>query len=359
MMKYLDEFRDRELISTLVEAIRRKSASKIRLMEVCGGHTLAIRKYGIQHILPSTIELLSGPGCPVCVTDRRAIDQSIALARMPGVIVTTYGDLIRVPGSESTLNQEKALGADVRIVYSTLDALEIARSNPEKKVVFLGIGFETTTPSSAVAISEAGKQNITNFFLLSMHKLMPPAMAGLIDQGIKIDGYIGPGHVTTIAGAGMYDPLVKKYRISVVVSGFEPVDLLQSILMLVNMKEEGRYGTEIQYKRAVTKEGNVRARELVNLVFEPSDDAWRGLGIIPGSGLKIRSEFSRFDASLHFDLNIKPVPEPKGCLCGEVLRGMKKPDQCALFGKVCTPVNPVGACMVSGEGACQAWYQYR
>jgi hydrogenase expression/formation protein HypD len=359
MMKYLDEFRDRELISTLVEAIRQKSASKIRLMEVCGGHTLAIRKYGIQHILPSTIELLSGPGCPVCVTDRRAIDQSIALARMPGVIVTTYGDLIRVPGSESTLNQEKALGADVRIVYSTLDALEIARSNPEKKVVFLGIGFETTTPSSAVAISEAGKQNITNFFLLSMHKLMPPAMAGLIDQGIKIDGYIGPGHVTTIAGAGMYDPLVKKYRISVVVSGFEPVDLLQSILMLVNMKEEGRYGTEIQYKRAVTKEGNVRARELVNLVFEPSDDAWRGLGIIPGSGLKIRSEFSRFDASLHFDLNIKPVPEPKGCLCGEVLRGMKKPDQCALFGKVCTPVNPVGACMVSGEGACQAWYQYR
>lgn len=358
-MKYLDEFRDRELISTLVEAIHQKSVSKIRLMEVCGGHTLAIRKYGIQHLLPSTIELLSGPGCPVCVTDRMAIDQSIALARMPGVIVTTYGDLIRVPGSESSLNQEKALGADVRIVYSTLDALEIARSNPEKKVVFLGIGFETTTPSSAVAISEAEKQNISNFSLLSMHKLMPPAMAGLIDQGIKIDGYIGPGHVTTIAGAGMYDPLVKKYRISVVVSGFEPVDLLQSILMLVNMKEEGRYGTEIQYKRAVTKEGNVKARELVNLVFEPTDDAWRGLGVIPQSGLKIRNEFSGFDAALHFNLNIKPVPEPKGCICSEVLRGLKKPDQCALFGKVCTPVNPIGACMVSGEGACQAWFQYR
>jgi hydrogenase expression/formation protein HypD len=359
MMKYLDEFRDRELISTLVEAIHQKSVSKIRLMEVCGGHTLAIRKYGIQHLLPSTIELLSGPGCPVCVTDRMAIDQSIALARMPGVIVTTYGDLIRVPGSESSLNQEKALGADVRIVYSTLDALEIARTNPEKEVVFLGIGFETTTPSSAVAISEAEKQNISNFSLLSMHKLMPPAMAGLIDQGIKIDGYIGPGHVTTIAGAGMYEPLVKKYRISIVVSGFEPVDLLQSILMLVNMKEEGRYGTEIQYKRAVTKEGNVKARELVNLVFEPTDDAWRGLGVIPQSGLKIRNEFSDFDAALHFNLNIKPVPEPKGCICGEVLRGLKKPDQCALFGKVCTPVNPIGACMVSGEGACQAWFQYR
>ncbi len=269
---------------------------------------------------------------------------------IPGVIITTYGDLIRVPGSESTLNQEKALGADVRIVYSTLDALEIARSNPDKKVVFLGIGFETTTPSSAVAISEAENQNITNFFLLSMHKIMPPAMAGLIDQGIKIDGYIGPGHVTTIAGAGMYEPLVEKYRISVVVSGFEPVDLLQSILMLVNMKEEGRYGTEIQYKRAVTKEGNIKARELVNRIFEPGDDAWRGLGVIPGSGLKIRSEYSRYDAARHFSLKSKPVPEPKGCLCGEVLRGLKKPDQCSLFGRICTPVNPIGACMVSGEG---------
>lgn len=359
MIRYLDEFRDRKLISTLVDAIHQKSVKKIRLMEVCGGHTLAIRKYGIQHLLPSSIELLSGPGCPVCVTDRTAIDQCIALSAVPGVIITTYGDLIRVPGSESTLNQEKALGADVRIVYSTLDALEIARTNPEKKVVFLGIGFETTTPSSAVAISEAEKQKINNFFLLSMHKLMPPAMAGLIEQGIKIDGYIGPGHVTTIAGSGMYEPLVEKYRISVVVSGFEPVDLLQSILMLVKMKEEGRYGTEIQYKRAVTRDGNIKAREIVSRIFEPADDAWRGLGVIPESGLKIRSEFSLYDAALHFNLNIKRVPEPKGCLCGEVLRGLKKPDQCSLFGKVCTPVNPIGACMVSGEGACQAWYQYR
>ncbi len=359
MIKYLDEFRDRELISTLVDAIHRKSVKNIRLMEVCGGHTLAIRKYGIQHLLPPSIELLSGPGCPVCVTNRTAIDQSIALATIPGVIITTYGDLIRVPGSESTLNQEKALGADVRIVYSTLDALEIARLNPRKKVVFLGIGFETTTPSSAVAIAEAEKQNISNFFLLSMHKLMPPAMAGLIDQGIKIDGYIGPGHVTTVTGSGMYEPLVEKYRISVVVSGFEPVDLLQSILMLVNMREENRYGTEIQYKRAVTKEGNTKAREVVSRVFEPTDDAWRGLGVIPESGLKIRSEFSRYDAALYFNLKVNPVPEPKGCLCGEVLRGLKKPDQCTLFGKICTPVNPIGACMVSGEGACQAWYQYR
>lgn len=358
-MKYLDEFRDRELISKLTEAIHSRSVHKIRLMEVCGGHTLAIRKYGIQHLLPATIELLSGPGCPVCVTDRTAIDRSFALAKMPGVIITTYGDLIRVPGSESTLNQEKALGADVRIVYSTLDALEIAKSNPKMKVVFLGIGFETTTPSSAVAISEAAKQNVANFFILSMHKLMPPAMAALIDQGVKINGYIGPGHVTTIAGADMYSHLIEKYRISVVVSGFEPVDLLQSILMLVNMNEEGRFGTEIQYKRAVTREGNPKARAIVSQVFEPHDDEWRGLGVIPNSGLKIRNEFSRFDAALHFNMAIRPVPEPKGCICGEVLRGLKNPGQCGLFGKVCTPVNPIGACMVSGEGACQAWYQYQ
>ena len=331
----------------------------MRIMEVCGGHTLAIHKYGIQHLLPETIELLSGPGCPVCVTDRTSIDQSIALAGMPGVIVTTYGDLIRIPGSGSSLNQEKASGADVRIVYSTLDALEIARTNPHSKVVFLGIGFETTTPSSAAAIEEAKNQSIPNFYLLSMHKLMPPAMAGLIDQGIKIDGYIGPGHVTAIAGASMYDQLVKKHHIAVVVSGFEPVDLLQSIYMLVCMAEEGRNGTEIQYKRAVTMEGNLKAQELVSRIFEPADDSWRGLGNIPGSGLKIRPEFKRFDAAVQFDLRRKRSPEPKGCLCGEVLRGLKKPDQCTLFGRVCNPVNPVGACMVSGEGACQAYYNYR
>lgn len=358
-MKYLDEYRDKELVNTLVTAIRARSNRRVRIMEVCGGHTLAIRKYGIQHLLPENIELLSGPGCPVCVTDRTSIDKSILLAQLPGVIVATYGDLIRVPGSESSLNQEKALGADVRIVYSTLEALELAKGNPEKKVVFLGIGFETTTPSSAVAIIEAKKQGISNFFLFSMHKLMPPAMAGLIDQGIKIDGYMGPGHVTTIAGASMYDSLVEKYHIAVVVAGFEPVDLLQSIYMLVTMVADGLQGTQIQYKRAVTLEGNVKAKEMVNRVFEPADDSWRGLGMIPASGLCIRPEFRRFDASLHFNIGMEPAPEPKGCLCGEVLRGMKKPDQCKLFGTICTPVNPVGACMVSGEGACQAYYNYR
>jgi hydrogenase expression/formation protein HypD len=358
-MKYMDEFRDNSLVQSLSLAIHRKSRQKIRLMEVCGGHTMAIRKYGIQQMLPDTIELLSGPGCPVCVTDRTSIDRAITLARRKDVIITTYGDLIRVPGTESSLDQEKALGADVRIVHSTLDALEIAKLNKHKKVIFLGIGFETTTPSSAVAIIEARKQKIFNFFLLSMHKLMPPAMAALIDQGVRISGYIGPGHVTAIAGAEMYKNLVENYRISIVIAGFEPVDLLQSIYMLVSMAEENRYGTEIQYKRAVTRAGNTKANEMVNTVFEPADDNWRGLGMIPASGLKIRNSYREYDAALQFDVPVLSAREPAGCICGEVLRGMKKPAQCGLFANVCTPANPIGACMVSGEGACQAYYNYR
>jgi hydrogenase expression/formation protein HypD len=358
-MKYVDEYRDQMLVQKLVTAIREKSKHKIRIMEVCGGHTLAIHKFGIHHLLPDTIELLSGPGCPVCVTGREAIDTTIALALKPEIIITTYGDLIRVPGSKTSLNEIKAIGADIRIVYSTLDALEIARTNPDKKIVFPGIGFETTTPSSAIAILEAQKQGISNFYLLSLHKIMPPAMAALIDQGVKIDGYIGPGHVTTIAGANMYRPLVEKYHITVVISGFEPVDLLQSIYMLVILAEKKQYGVHIQYKRAVTPEGNMKAKELVNKVFEPADDTWRGLGNIPDSGLKIRGEYRQFDAGKLLETKVKAAPEPAGCLCGEVLRGLKKPDQCSLFGKVCTPLNPIGACMVSGEGACQAYYQYR
>jgi len=320
---------------------------------------MAIRKYGIQHLLPSCIELLSGPGCPVCVTNRSAIDKAIALAAIPGNIVTTYGDLIRVPGSYSSLNQERAQGADIRIVYSTMDALEIALAHPDKKVIFLGIGFETTTPSSAVAILEAERRKIGNFYLLSMHKLMPPAMSALIEQGIHIDGYIGPGHVTAVAGAVMYQPLVNNFKVSVVVSGFEPVDLLQSILMLVNMAEENRYGIEIQYKRAVSSQGNHKAQEMVSRVFQPCADEWRGLGMIGNSGLSIREEYERFDATKNFSIEVKTTPEPSGCICGEVLRGLKKPVDCRLFGKACTPANPIGACMVSGEGACQAYYNYR
>ncbi len=358
-MKYIDEFRNSELVNTLTRAIAQKSRRKLRIMEVCGGHTLAIRKYGLQHLLPENIELLSGPGCPVCVTNRTAIDRAIALAGVPGTIITTYGDLIRVPGSSSSLNQEKALGADIRTVYSTLEALEIAKSNRNKRIVFLGIGFETTTPSSAVALIEAERQEVDNFFLFSMHKVMPPAMMALIEQGIQIDGYIGPGHVTAVAGANMYQPLLKKFDVSVVISGFEPVDLLQSIYQLVVMAEENRHGIEIQYKRVVTYQGNEKAREMVDRVFEPCDDEWRGLGLIRNSGLAIRPEYRRSDAVEQFEISVDAAPEPKGCLCGEVLRGLKKPVDCKLFGNLCTPANPIGACMVSGEGACQAYFNYR
>lgn len=357
-MKYIDEFRDQNLISKIASALARISKKKIRIMEVCGGHTLAIRKFGIHRLLPDTIELLSGPGCPVCVTDRSSIDSCIAIAKQPDVILTTYGDLLRVPGSSASFDEEKAAGADIRMVYSTLEALEVARSQSHKKVVFAGIGFETTTPSSAIAILEAERQKIRNFYLFSMHKLMPPAMAALIDQGVKIDGYIGPGHVTAVAGSDMYLPLVRQYGISVAVSGFEPVDILQSIYLLVKMHEEGRPGVEIQYKRVVTPAGNEKANASVEQVFEPCEASWRGLGSIPASGLMLRKTYSTFDASVQFDIQADPVPEPKGCLCSEILRGLTNPDACPLFASVCTPANPIGACMVSGEGACQAFYRY-
>jgi hydrogenase expression/formation protein HypD len=239
-----------------------------------------------------------------------------------------------------------------------MEALDIAKKNPASHVVFLGIGFETTTPSSAVAISEAHRLGMKNFSILSMHKLMPPAMAALIEQGVRIDGYIGPGHVTSVAGADMYLPLTEKFDVSVVISGFEPVDLLQSIFMLVNMAEENRHGVEIQYKRAVTGSGNLKARHIVNEVFEPCDDEWRGLGLIPGSGLSVRKKYDRFNSIRIFNPEVANVPEPPGCICGEMLRGVKKPVDCKLFGKLCTPANPVGSCMVSGEGACQAYYNY-
>jgi hydrogenase expression/formation protein HypD len=319
---------------------------------------MAIHRFGIPSLLPGTIELLSGPGCPVCVTSRTFIDTAIAMCRLPGIIITTYGDLIRIPGSFSSLEREKAEGADVRIVYSTLDALEIARKNQGKKIVFPGIGFETTTPSSAVALLEAKKQKISNFYLLSSHKTMPLAMMALIDAGIRIDGYIGPGHVSAIAGAGMYAPLFARYPLSIVISGFEPVDLLQSIYMIVQQVEKNERKLENQYKRVVTQEGNLKARALVEEVFEPADDWWRGLGIIPGSGMAIRKEFADFDAIKQIPLHVEPAEEPSGCICGDVLKGIKKPVECKLFRKVCTPVNPIGACMVSNEGACQAYFRY-
>ncbi len=357
-MKFVDEFRDKSLVLELAGKIRKISKKPAVLMEVCGGHTMAIRRFGIPTLLPPHIKLLSGPGCPVCVTSRRYIDQSVAYARRKDVIIATYGDLIRVPGSTSSLSRERADGADVRVVYSTLDAIEMARQNPGKSLIFLGIGFETTTPSSAIAIREAQQSGTENFFLFSAHKLMPPAMTALVDEGIKIDGYIGPGHVTTIAGSNMYKELAEKYRLAIVVSGFEPVDLMQTIYMLVRQIESDEPKVEVQYRRAVTANGNPAAKRLVSEVFEPRDDWWRGLGILKDSGLGIKPAFEQYDAEKQIEVEVEETIEPKGCICGDVLKGISSPPECRLFGSACTPSSPVGACMVSNEGACQAFYRY-
>ena len=357
-MKYIDEYRDREKVAVLIDEIKKHALHKITLMEVCGGHTMSIQKFGIPALLPETVNLISGPGCPVCVTDRKYIDQAIAYSRLPDTIITTYGDLIRVPGSTSSLDKEKAQGRDVRIVYSVLDALKIAKENPLKNIIFLGIGFETTTPGSAVGILNAKKEGLNNFFLFSAHKVMPPAMDALIDESVKIDGYIGPGHVSAIAGTRIYDFIPEKFGIGVVISGFEPVDLLASILMLVKQFESGKPAVEIQYKRIVKRDGNPSAQQIIDEVLEPRDDWWRGLGVLPASGLGIKPKFSDFDAEKQFDVEVEPTRKDKACICGEVLKGIAKPKDCKLFGKGCTPYDPVGPCMVSSEGACHAYFRY-
>ena len=358
MMKYIDEYRRKELVLGISEEIRKISKKEISLMEVCGGHTMAIHRFGLQSLLPENIRLLSGPGCPVCVSGHHFIDTAIAYSKLPGIIITTYGDLIRVPGSVSSLEKEKAAGRDIRIVYSVLESLEIARKNPGLKVIFLGIGFETTAPLTAAAIVEAKKSRILNFFVLSAHKVMPPVMKALIMEGVKINGFIAPGHVTAITGTDMYQDLPKIFGLGVVVSGFEPVDMMQSILMLVAQIEAGKPKVQIQYQRVVKKKGNPVARQLMNKVFMLKDDSWRGLGMIPLSGLKIRPGFSAFDAEKLIPLEVPIAPEPKGCICGLILRGLKTPLDCRLFAKKCTPSDPVGACMVSGEGTCATYFKY-
>ncbi len=357
-MKYIDEYRDKKLVDLLLKQIWETTKSPIRLMEVCGGHTVAIRKFGIPALLPPTIQLLSGPGCPVCVTGKSFIDKAIKLANETETIVTTYGDLMRVPGSNSTLEKERANGADIRMVYSPLDSIEIANQNFSKKIIFLGIGFETTSPASAVTVIQAEKDSLRNFFLLSAHKIMPPAMEMLIDDKVQIDGYICPGHVSTITGSEIYTGIVEKFGLGCVITGFEPVDLLQGILMLVKQFEYKNPKVEIQYKRAVKKEGNRKALQLLDEVFETRDDWWRGLGVVPQSGFKLKKVFEKFDAELHFDLNLPEPKEEKGCICGEILKGLKLPTDCKLFKNVCNPENPVGACMVSSEGSCQAYFRY-
>lgn len=357
-MKYIDEYRDRELVMKLIEQIKKVSKKNITLMEVCGGHTMSIQKFGIPALLPDNIKLVSGPGCPVCVSSRKYIDQSVAYARLDDVIITTYGDLIRIPGSTTSLDEEKAKGADVRIVYSVLDALKIAENNKDKKVVFLGIGFETTSPSSAVGVLNAHKMGLTNFFLFSAHKIMPPAMAALIDEGVKIDGYIAPGHVSTITGSGIYKDIAEIYKLACVISGFEPVDLLRSILMLTRQIEKGEPKVEIEYSRVVKAEGNIKAQQILEEVFELKDDWWRGLGILPKSGMKLKEKYKAYDAEVMIPVEVETTKEDKGCICGEILKGLKSPKDCKLFDTACSPSDPVGACMVSHEGACNAHYRF-
>ncbi len=357
-MEIFDAFRNRETVEKIAKEIRRISRKNITLMEVCGGHTMAIQKYGLPALLPETVTLKSGPGCPVCVTSQSYINRAIAYCRVPGVILTTYGDLIRVPGSSSSLEKERAKGRDIRIVYSSLDALKIAGENPDKKVIFLGVGFETTAPTTAATILRASAANTANFFVYSAHKVMPPVMGRLVDEGVKINGYIAPGHVSTITGSSIYSDIAGKYGLCCVISGFEPVDILKSVLMLVRQYENDEPKVEIEYKRAVLPEGNVKAQRMMYGVFEYRDDWWRGLDVIPESGLGIREKFADYDAERQFEVDVEEVREDPDCICGEILKGLKTPRQCKLFARKCDPANPLGACMVSHEGACNAYYRY-
>ncbi len=358
-MKFIDEYRDFEIVQKISRKLKEYSGREISLMEVCGGHTMAIHRFGIPSLLPDNIKLISGPGCPVCVSSISFIDKAIEYSKIKDVIIATYGDLIRVPGSESSLEKEKSKGADIRIVYSTLEALNIAQNNKDKKVIILGIGFETTAPGSAVAIRKAYDEKISNFCLLSAHKIMPPVMEALLNDDVKLDGFICPGHVSTITGSKIYDFIPDKYKIGCVVTGFEPTDLMQSVLMLSKQVFEGDQKVEIQYSRVVTKEGNVKAQNIMNEVFETRSDYWRGIGEIPDSGLKLREKYKDFDAELFFDVKVESKNEHTACICGDILRGLKTPKDCKLFNKACSPENPIGACMVSSEGACHAYFKYQ
>lgn len=329
------------------------------LMEVCGTHTMAIARFGIKKLLPATIKLISGPGCPVCISPQSDIDRAVAIAGIKDVIMTTFGDMVRVPGSTASLEEIKRDGADVRLVYSCLDALNIARDNPQKRVVFMGIGFETTSPTVAAAMQVAKRQRIKNFFVLSNFKLIFPALAILAQsEKVRVNGFICPGHVSVITGSIPYEKLAKRYKKPCVITGFDEIDIIKGIKRLIEQIKGRSYKVEIAYKRAVRKNGNARARRILDSVFTVCDAQWRGLGVIKRSGLKLRKEFKDFSAEKEFKIKLPRAIEPKGCLCGEVLQGIKSPRDCRLFEKVCTPLNPVGPCMVSSEGTCAAFYRY-
>lgn len=356
----LAAFKDPKLARGLIESINALAPEGgATLMEVCGTHTVAIARNGIRALMPAGVRLASGPGCPVCVTSNHDIDKVIALARVPGVTITTFGDMTRVPGSSSSLLAEQAAGRSVQIVYSPLDALRIAQENPDREIVFVGVGFETTTPLVAMAVKRAKAMGLRNFSVYGAHKNMPGALEAIVnDPALKLDALILPGHVSTIIGAEPYRFLAEKYSIPGVITGFEPVDVLQGIAMIMRQLHEGRAEIEIAYARGVMPEGNPVALAAIDEVFETCTATWRGLGDIPGSGYRIRDEFAEFDAMRRFAPEVEPTVEHKGCRCGDVLRGVMAPNECPLFRTVCSPENPVGPCMVSSEGSCAAYYRY-
>lgn len=358
-MATVDDFRRSELVAGIVRSISQHATREARFMEFCGGHTVAILKNGIRQLLPPTITLTSGPGCPVCVTDNADLDKAIALARLPNLIMASFGDMLRVPGSSSSLQEARAAGSDVRIVYSPLDALELARTNPQKSVVFLAIGFETTAPGVAASVLQAKKEGLKNYYILSLHKLCPPIIKVLLDSGeINLQGIICPGHVSAIIGSNPWRFVARDYGIPCVVSGFEPLDILQCVDMLTQQIAGDKAKVEIAYKRGVTPQGNLTAIKIMEQVFQPAPACWRGVDKVADSGLSLRAEFKDFDAELNFDFDPGPTKTQKGCICGDILRGVKTPQECSLFRRVCTPMSPVGPCMVSSEGSCAAYYQY-
>jgi len=358
-MKYLSEYRDPQLAQTLARKIRQVATRRWTLMEVCGGQTHTIVRQGIDELLEGAIEMIHGPGCPVCVTPLEQIDRAVYLAGRPDVIFTSFGDMLRVPGSDCDLQQVRARGGAVKVVYSPLDALTLAERHPDKEVVFFAVGFETTAPANAMAVAEAARRGLRNFSVLVSHVTVPPAMEAILSApDNRVQGFLAAGHVCTIMGWTEYEPIAYRYRVPIVVTGFEPLDILEGMLMVVEQLERGEFRVENQYVRAVRRDGNQAAQETVDRVFELRDRQWRGIGMIPGSGLGVRKEFAAWDAEVKFDLDGIRATEPADCHAGEVLRGQMKPFDCPSFGNRCTPEHPMGAPMVSSEGACAAYYNY-
>ncbi len=358
-LKHAEEYRDADIAQALTRRIHGISRKRIRLMEVCGTHTMSIFRTGIRSLLPETVTLLSGPGCPVCVTAQGEIDAFVSLSRTEGVMVATFGDLMRVPGSGSSLQRERAEGRDIRMVYSTMDAVDLAVKHPDRQVVFLGVGFETTAPTVAASVLTAMQKGIANYSVYCAHKLVPPALEALsASEAVRIDGFLLPGHVSVIIGLDAYRPFFRRFGIPSVVAGFEPVDILQAVARLVEQIESGVPALENAYPRAVADGGNPAARKVMETVFETSDAVWRGLGTLSQSGLSVREAFAAFDAARRFQVQAEDVAEPPGCACGAILSGTLTPPECPLFKTRCTPTDPVGPCMVSSEGTCAAYYRY-